>query len=150
RHLARYLEFAERGIAALALEVSEDNRDAESPFEEEVLRLVSSWGYQAQPQVGVADYRSDVGIRDPARPGRLLLGIEGDGAMYHSSRVARDRDRLRQEVLEKLGWRIHRIWGSAWYRNRAGEEARLRGAIEEAMRGETVPSRRSTEKKTEI
>jgi len=150
RHLARYLEFAERGIAALALEVSEDNRDAESPFEEEVLRLVSSWGYQAQPQVGVADYRIDVGIRDPARPGRFLLGIECDGAMYHSSRVARDRDRLRQEVLEKLGWRIHRIWGSAWYRNRAGEEARLRGAIEEAMRGETVPSRRSTEKKTEI
>lgn len=150
RHLHRYLEFAERGMSALALDISDDRRDAESPFEEEVLRLVTSWGFLAQPQVGVADYRIDIGVRDPARPGRYILGIECDGAMYHSSKVARDRDRLRQQVLERLGWQIYRIWGTAWYRNRANEAARLREAIESAMRGEYHKSRRNPATKIEV
>lgn len=132
RHLQRYLDYAKRGVEALALDIGPSELDAESPFEEEVLRVVRSWGYDCQPQVGVAEYRVDIGVRNPARPGEFVLGIECDGAMYHSSKVARDRDRLRQEVLQRLGWRIHRIWGTAWYRNREDQEVRLREAIESA------------------
>lgn len=135
QHLRRYLDFAQRGIAALALDLDDSSGDAESPFEEEVLRSIRGWGYDAVPQVGVAGYRIDIGIRHPARPGTYALGVECDGAMYHSSKVARDRDRLRQQVLEGLGWRIHRIWGTAWYRDRAAQEARLRDAIEAAVEG---------------
>ncbi|MFI5527283.1 DUF4011 domain-containing protein [Kitasatospora sp. NPDC051853] len=130
RYFARYLKYAKHGPAVLAQERETDDDDAESPFEESVLDVLRSWGYSVRPQVGVAGYRIDLGIRDPRRPGRYALGIECDGAMYHSSKVARDRDRLRESVLSGLGWRLHRIWGTDWYRNRPGAEARLRAAVE--------------------
>jgi very-short-patch-repair endonuclease len=133
QHLRGYLDFADRGIKALARDLDDSLGEAESPFEEEVIRLVEGWGYQVVPQIGEAGYRIDMAVRDPGRPGRYVLGIECDGAMYHSSKVARDRDRLRQQVLEGLGWRIHRIWGTAWYHDRTGQEARLRKAIEVAI-----------------
>jgi len=139
RHLKRYLDYAARGVKALAIPVNDAGGDAESPFEEEVLRVVRGWGFDAVPQVGTAGYRIDIGVRHPERPGQYVLGIECDGAMYHSSRVARDRDRLRQQVLEDLDWRLHRIWGTAWYRNRTAEEARLREAIEDAVAGRERP-----------
>ncbi|GGS47034.1 DUF3320 domain-containing protein [Actinokineospora fastidiosa] len=135
KHLPRYLDFADRGIAALALADDESSGDVESPFEAEVVRTLHGWGFDAVPQVGVAGYRVDIGIRHPEKPGRFVLGVECDGAMYHSSKVARDRDRLRQQVLEGLGWTIHRIWGPSWYRNRAEQEARLRQAIDAAISG---------------
>jgi len=133
QHLRRYLDFAERGPAALALEIGSGDLDAESPFEETVLGVLRSWGYDAVPQVGVAGYRVDIGVRHPAHPGHFAIGVECDGAMYHSSKVARDRDRLRQEVLERLGWRLHRIWGTSWYRDRKRQEVRLRAAVEAAI-----------------
>lgn len=138
RHLKRYLDFADRGMPALSLDLEESVGDAESPFEEEVLRVIRGWGYEAVPQVGVAGYRIDMAIRHPEKPGTFALGIECDGAMYHSSRVARDRDRLRQEVLEGLGWQIYRIWGTTWYRDRARAEAELRAAIDDAVAGTRV------------
>lgn len=136
RHLRGYLDYAQRGVAALALDLEDSAGDAESPFEEEVLRAIRGWGYEAVPQVGVAGYRVDIGVRHPEKRGTYVLGVECDGAMYHSSKVARDRDRLRQEVLEGLGWRIHRIWGTAWYRDRQAQERRLRNAIEVAIAGQ--------------
>jgi REase_MTES_1575/Protein of unknown function (DUF4011)/AAA domain len=132
RHLRRYLDYADRGPAALAIELDDSGLDADSPFEEEVLRTIRSWGYDAVPQVGTAGFRVDIGVRHPSQAGRYALGVECDGWMYHSSKVARDRDRLRQEVLERLGWRIYRIWGTAWYRNRNEQEQRLRAAIADA------------------
>jgi very-short-patch-repair endonuclease len=133
-HLRRYIDFGIRGVDALALDPRESLGEAESPFEEEVLATIRRLGYEAVPQVGLAGYRIDIGVRDPRDPGRFLLGVECDGAMYHSSKVARDRDRLRQKVIEGLGWRIHRIWGIAWFRDRASQESRLQEAIEAAMR----------------
>jgi very-short-patch-repair endonuclease len=138
RHLQRYLDFARRGMSALALDIAESESDSESPFEEEVVRVIRSWGYEARPQVGVASYRVDVGVVDPAKPGRYVLGVECDGAMYHSSKVARDRDRLRQEVLEGLDWTIYRIWGTAWYQDRQREEEKLREAIEASSSGQKL------------
>jgi very-short-patch-repair endonuclease len=133
RHLRRYLDFAERGPATLALDTSTGG-DAESPFEESVIRTIRSWGYDVTPQVGTAGYRIDMAVHHPDQPGVFVLGVECDGAQYHSSRVARDRDRLRDQVLVGLGWRMHRIWGTAWYRDRPGTERRLIEAIEKAVR----------------
>ena len=132
RQLRRYLDYAARGMPALALDTSTGG-DAESPFEESVISVIRSWGYEVTPQVGTAGYRIDIGIRHPGHPGAFALGVECDGYYYHSSRVARDRDRLREEVLRGLGWRLHRIWGTAWYRDRHGEEYKLRIAIENAL-----------------
>ena len=141
QHLKRYLDFAENGPAILAHDVVQQEADTESPFEESVLRVLSGWGYDVQPQVGVAGYRIDLGLRHPDHPGRFALGIECDGAMYHSSKAARDRDRLREEVLKGLGWQLHRIWGTDWYRSRSTAEQRLRDAVERAVAAEPLPVR---------
>src|SRR5690606_1429384 len=82
--------------------------------------------------VGAGGFRIDLAIVDPERPGRYLLGIECDGATYHSARTARDRDRIRQAVLEGLGWRIHRIWSTDWFRDPQRELKRAVAAIERA------------------
>ena len=71
-------------------------------------------------------------IVDPDHPGRYLLGIECDGAAYHSARSARDRDRLRQQVLEGIGWQMHRIWSTDWFRSPKRELKRTIEAIEKA------------------
>ncbi|WP_214403716.1 DUF3320 domain-containing protein [Pseudonocardia lacus] len=132
RHLRNYLDFAERGVAALALDTPTGG-DAESPFEESVISAIRSRGYDVTPQVGAADYRIDMAVHHPGHPGVFVLGVECDGVQYHSSRVARDRDRLRDQVLTGLGWTMHRIWGTAWYRDRQGAEQRLFAAIEAAV-----------------
>ena len=137
RHLRRYLDYAARGVPALALDTSAGG-DAESPFEESVISVIRSWGYELTPQVGTAGYGIDIGVRHPDHPGVYALGVECDGYQYHSSKVARDRDRLREKVLRGLGWNLHRIWGTAWYRDRNGEEHKLRAAIEHAI---TAPVR---------
>ncbi|MFD0150488.1 DUF3320 domain-containing protein [Streptomyces sp. NPDC055721] len=133
QHLKRYLEYAESGPSVLAQELVQSDAEPDSPFEESVLEVLRSWGYEAQPQVGVAGYRIDLGLRHPALPGAYALGIECDGAMYHSSKAARDRDRLREQVLNGLGWRLYRIWGTDWYRGRTAAELRLREAVEHAV-----------------
>jgi REase_MTES_1575/Protein of unknown function (DUF3320) len=61
-----------------------------------------------------------------------LLGVECDGATYKSSSSARDRDRLREQVLRQLGWRIHRIWSPAWVARRDSEIRRLKEDLEQA------------------
>lgn len=67
------------------------------------------------PQVGVSRYRIDLGVVHPQKPGAFLAGIECDGATYHRSATARDRDKLREEVLRGLGWSILRIWSPDWW-----------------------------------
>jgi len=128
RQLQKFLEFAERG--ADALETSNvGTGDAESPLEEAIAAFLVEKGYAIELQVGCSGFRVDIGVRDPAQPGRFILGVECDGATYHSAATVRDRDRLRQTELEKHGWRIHRIWGPDWIRRRANEEARLLEAV---------------------
>lgn len=91
-------------------------------------------GYNIEPQVGSAGFYIDIAVKDPGKPGRFILAVECDGASYHSSATARDRDRLRQTVLESLGWRFHRIWSTDWYRNKKHEIDRLKEAIELSVR----------------
>jgi len=132
RHLAAYLDFAERGMAALP--VRPGPGAAAGPFERSVLETVRSWGYDCRAAIGSAGYRVDIGVCRPGDPGEAyVLGIECDGPMYRATPAARDRDRLRAAVLGGLGWRLHRVWSTAWYRDRADEETRLRAAIEQAV-----------------
>ena len=131
RVLHKYLDFAERGQEALELRAGEG--EYESPLEQSVAATIRSFGFAAVPQVGCSSFRVDLGVVDPSQPGRFLLGVECDGASYHSSATARDRDRIRQQVLERLGWRIHRIWSPDWVTRREAEVRRLRDAIESAQ-----------------
>jgi hypothetical protein len=85
------------------------------------------------PQVGVAGFFIDLGVKHPAKPGAFLLGVECDGASYHSARSARDRDRLRQEILVNLGWKIHRVWSTDWFKSRDSEIKRLLRTIESLL-----------------
>jgi very-short-patch-repair endonuclease len=85
------------------------------------------------PQVGVAGFFIDLGVKHPAKPGAFLLGVECDGASYHSGRSARDRDRLRQEILVNLGWKIHQVWSTDWVKSRDSEIKRLLRTIESLL-----------------
>lgn len=134
RHLHTYLDFAERGVEALEMATERGSRDFESPLERDVAEAIRQMGYEVEAQVGCSGFRLDLGVKVPGRPGQFILGVECDGATYHSTHTARDRDRLRQEVLEKLGWRIHRVWSPAWIRRREAETAKLRQALVDAER----------------
>jgi very-short-patch-repair endonuclease len=113
-----YLEYAASGGERLQGNSYTDKLHFDSPFEEDVYHTLVQEGYTIRTQVGCSGYRIDLGVINSDRPGEFLLGIECDGASYHSSPTARDRDRLRQQVLEKLGWKIHRIWSTDWFRNK--------------------------------
>ena len=108
-----YLHFAEHGQLQGA-SMPRGNHD--SDFEASVCRALRNRGWEVHAQVGCAGFSVDLAVVDPRSPGRYLLGIECDGATYHSSPTARDRDRLRQQVLENKGWEIHRIWSTDWFR----------------------------------
>jgi very-short-patch-repair endonuclease len=110
-------------------------RELDSAFEEQVATALQDRGYQVHPQVGIAGFFIDLAIADPERPGRYLIGLECDGASYHSARSARDRDRLRQAVLEDHGWIIHRIWSADWFQ-RPKEQLELTISAIEAAKAE--------------
>ncbi|MDY0304575.1 MAG: DUF3320 domain-containing protein, partial [Sphaerochaeta sp.] len=130
--LQRYLRYAETG--ELPEVVQPSGREPDSPFEEEVAERLREAGYEVDHQIGTSGYFVDLGVVDPSHPGRYLMGIECDGRSYHSAKWARDRDRLRQEVLEARGWTIYRVWSTDWFYSPEREARRLIEAIEEAKR----------------
>lgn len=115
RALKDFLQFAEYGTLPT---ISQYTNDHDSPFETDVCRAIRDAGWEVHAQVGCAGFAIDLAIVDPQAPGRYLLGIECDGATYHAAATARDRDRLRQAVLEGLGWKIYRIWSTDWFERR--------------------------------
>jgi very-short-patch-repair endonuclease len=127
--LKMFLSFAQTGKLGLA---EETGRDADSIFEEQVAAHLTAQGYDVKTQIGTAGFFVDLAVSDPEKPGRFVLGIECDGAQYHSSRSARDRDRLRQYVLEAHGWVLHRIWSTDWFLRPQEETAKVVQAIEAA------------------
>ena len=131
RALRGYLDFAKSG--SIADDLQRAGGEVESPFEDSVRNSLVSLGHQVDLQVGVASYRIDMAIRDPRDPSRYLLAIECDGATYHSSFSARSRDRLRQQVLEGLGWRVYRIWSTDWFRDPHRELQLLDSHIRELL-----------------
>ena len=116
-HLKHYLEFAERGPRALVDQFTAkygvDQFD--SDFEQAVAFALRDKGWKVQTQIGVSKFRVDLGVLHPDKPGVYLAGVECDGATYHGSPSARDRDRVRQAILENLGWRILRLWSTDYF-----------------------------------
>lgn len=110
-----FLSFCETGM--LSRTTGPTGRPPDSDFEVAVMDALFKHGFDCVPQVGVAGFFIDAAVVDPGNPGRYLMGIECDGASYHSAKSTRDRDRLRQSILERLGWQIRRIWSTDWYRN---------------------------------
>jgi very-short-patch-repair endonuclease len=127
-----FLQYAEKGYFDVA-QITE--RDFDSEFEESVARFIKAAGYEVQPQVGMSGFFIDIGVIDPNNINRFMCGIECDGATYHSSRSARDRDRLRQSILESRGWTIYRIWSTDWFHRRKDQEKKLLDALEQMRNG---------------
>ncbi|MBT3070308.1 DUF3320 domain-containing protein [Rhodomicrobium sp. Az07] len=132
RDFKHFLEYAERGPRALAA-ASEPLGDTESPFEDAVKKALEEKGWQVHPQVGVSGFRVDLGVVHPDAPGRYLAGVECDGATYHRSATARDRDRLREGVLRNLGWRILRVWSTDWWVDPDSAFAHLHARLSEHL-----------------
>jgi very-short-patch-repair endonuclease len=114
-----FLRYAATGVLGIERPKGEDD-DYDSDFERQVALALKGHGYEIHHQVGTAGFIIDLAVVDSVRPGRYLLGIECDGATYHSSRSARDRDRLRENVLKDRGWRIHRVWSTDWFHRPGG------------------------------
>ena len=139
RLLRRFLEYAANPDTSIHGEATIDaGAEYESPFEASVGRALIERGYRVEKQVGAARYRVDLAIMANDGAG-IDLGIECDGAAYHSSPAARDRDWLRQRVLEGLGWRIHRVWSTSWVRNPENEIDAIEAALEEARSSPVLP-----------
>lgn len=124
-----FMQFARTGRMEMAEATA---RDHGSVFEEQVSEALQALGYQIHRQVGIAGFFIDLAVADPEHADRYLLGIECDGAAYHEARSARDRDRLRQAVLEDHGWIIHRVWSTDWFRRPQEQLKRVEAAIEAA------------------
>ncbi len=129
--LRTYLDYAEHGADSIKSKCRKGIFD--SALDEDVANEIKKLGYDVVPEVGCSGYKIDLGVVDPVNKGCYLLGVECDGATYQSSSSARDRDRLREQVLRQLGWRIHRIWAPAWVARRDSEIRRLKEAIEQAQ-----------------
>lgn len=125
--LKRFLRFARNGIMDIP---RHSGREEDSPFETAVCNTLRDMNYEVDAQVGQSGFFIDLAVIDPNQPGRYLLGVECDGATYHSSRCARERDRLRQYVLEDQGWLIHRIWSTDWFHNPDEEKEKLARKLE--------------------
>ena len=105
----------------------------ESPFETEVLEALEAAGFRVDTQVGQSGFRIDMAIVHPEDPSRYLLGIECDGAMFHSGVSVRERDVFRQRFLEDRGWKIHRIWSTNWWQHKEQEVAKVRQLIDSLL-----------------
>lgn len=133
--LKRWLEYSATGTLGESLNLSARAEfGPDSPFEEHVIECIESIGYIACPQVGVSNYFIDIGVRHPDYDLGYLCGVECDGASYHSSKSARDRDILRQEVLERLGWDIYRIWSTDWFRDSREQTKRLKKYLDKKLK----------------
>lgn len=131
--LRDFLAYCESG--RLSQTISETGRPPDSDFEISVMEALGQHGFECVPQVGVAGFFIDIAVRDPGNPGSYLMGVECDGATYHSAKSVRDRDRLRQAVLERLGWNIRRIWSTDWFKN---PDSQIQPIIDELNELKTV------------
>jgi very-short-patch-repair endonuclease len=139
-HILRsYLEYAERGRTGTGIVTG---KPYDSPFEAEVAERLATHGFRVDTQVGVSGFRIDLAVQHSEHPSVYVAGIECDGATYHSTKSARDRDRLREEVLRGLGWDIVRIWSTDWF---ADPDAATNRLIEQIKILERKPLRNADE-----
>ncbi|MCQ2285746.1 MAG: DUF4011 domain-containing protein [Bacteroidales bacterium] len=148
--LKQYLDFAEKGPSAFPGKITVNDEDEfDSIFEMEVCDFLREQGFTVDTQVGCSGFRIDLGVRKP-ESSEYFLAVECDGATYHSSKNARDRDRLRQEILEKMGWNFYRIWSTDWFRHEKDEKAALLDAVKDAEKQGVRIVAKSQKRKTEL
>lgn len=135
--LKNYLQYASSGGNLLSH--GEITNEPMNDFEADVFEALSAHGIELVPQVGCSKFRIDLAASHPNQPGRFVLAIECDGATYHSSYTARDRDRLRQQQLENLGWTFHRIWSTDWFMRKDEEVTRAVQAFKRAVEASDRP-----------
>ncbi|HLU46744.1 MAG TPA: AAA domain-containing protein, partial [Planctomycetota bacterium] len=142
--LKRYLEYAELGGRSAAAESATRealdgslDRDYQG-LEEAIAELLRASGHDVVAGVGHSRHRLGLAVRDAGK-GSYILGIDTDGPAWQEQGTARDRERLRQQVLEGLGWRVHQVWSTEWLRNARGELDRILAAIERAKEGALEP-----------
>jgi very-short-patch-repair endonuclease len=127
--LQEYLLYAKDGQLSDAVDTG---LEADSDFEIDVANEIRHLGYEVDHQIGSQGFKIDLAVRDKEQSSQFILAVECDGATYHSSLWARERDRLRQGILEQHGWTFHRIWSTDWFYRRNNEIERLKGALEQA------------------
>jgi superfamily I DNA and/or RNA helicase len=133
QHLKNYMDYA-KNKKIEKIFAKKEAITFDSTFEESVYETLEQKGYLVCNQVGCSGYRIDLAIKHPEKPWEYILGIECDGAQYHSSKYARDRDKVRQEILKGLGWNIHRIWSDDWVNNRENELNKIDHKINEIIK----------------
>lgn len=139
--LRSYIDYAINGPKAILGETTSNSGVwFDSPFEEAIYNFITEQGYDVATQVGCSGYRIDMAVRHPKYNGRFAIGIECDGATYHSARTARERDRLRQTILEDMGWNIYRVWSTDWIKDQCTEGMRLLNAIRQAIENYREPA----------
>ena len=149
KYFKAYLRYAKDKDFDLFTEVTE-HLEFDSSFEESVYDVLIKEGFDVVSQVGCSGYRIDLAIKHPKNKGDYILGVECDGAQYHSSRFARDRDKVRQQVLEGLGWNIHRIWSDDWLKNREHEIERIKDKVKNLSQKKTTIKNTTPEKFEEV
>ena len=127
-NLRSYLDYARRGPRSLDTpRTSQESHQDE--LHKSIQEALASKNVEVAPNVGFSGYRIDFAVSDEKRG---ILAIECDGPTYQNAATARDRDRLRSQVLEALGWRLHRVWSVEWFRHPTQELERMLAAISEA------------------
>jgi superfamily I DNA and/or RNA helicase/very-short-patch-repair endonuclease len=142
--LRSYLEYAEKGSASTE-KLAPGSGEFHSSIEEDVAEEIRKMGYEVELQVGASEYTIDIAVVDPQDPGSFLLGVECDGPTYKSSNSARDRDRLREQVLRQLGWHMYRIWSPSWIGRKQSEVRKLKDELQKASESKSKPARQIAE-----
>ncbi|OUX97022.1 DUF3320 domain-containing protein [Ponticaulis sp.] len=145
KHLKTFLDFASRGVDALPANDDGSVGPVENEFEASVLAALEMYGWQVRPQIGVSGFKIDLGVVHPDFAGVYLAGVECDGATYHSSATARDRDKVRQSVLEGLGWKILRVWSTEWFRSSKSVAGRLNEKLQTLLEEDRERRREESE-----
>ena len=146
KSLKEFLEYAEN----LTLGTHGVDEYSKEPFEDAIASFLEENGYTVDRQIGCAGFRVDLAIVDDENPGKYILGITTDGKMYASSKVARDRDRLREQVLTGLGWKLYHLWSTDWYRNRDLGRKKLLDFVEKSIRETREEEKRRSEEEKRL
>lgn len=131
--LKEYLDYAEHGTTTIqSAKKTNPFEKYDFALENEICEFLRANGYDAETQVGCSAFKVDIAVK-PQRSVNYVLAIECDGRTYHSSKATRDRDRLRQSILQRMGWSYYRVWSTDWFRNKKIEKERLLEAVAKAV-----------------
>ena len=128
--LYKFMEYAKTGRIESK---PPPQRPPDSAFEIDVCKEIEKMGYRVTPQIPSCEFYIDLAVHHPGKSGVYVLGVECDGATYHRTRWAKIRDRIREDILKKNGWKIYRIWSTDWFNSRENEIEKLQNAIKESI-----------------